>query len=112
MHTATRRAHWKPADSRGACLPFFSAVVAAYLTCSTVISGNSGGAGRARRRVPHGEMPRRDMEAATVEYTDIDAKTCVFHVKRNPPLNWQPKRLVERDIVLPAEFVKYLLARR
>jgi hypothetical protein len=57
-------------------------------------------------------MPRRDMEAATVEYTDIDAKTCVFHVKRKPHLNWQPKRLVERDIVLPAEFVKYLLARR
>jgi hypothetical protein len=52
------------------------------------------------------------MEAATVESPDIDAKTCVFHVKRKPHLNWQPKRLVERDIVLPAEFAKCLPARR
>ncbi len=53
-----------------------------------------------------------DMEVATAEYSDIDTKTCLFHVKAKPHLNWQPKRLVEREIVLPAEFVKRLLARR
>jgi site-specific recombinase XerD len=53
-----------------------------------------------------------DMEAATAEYSDIDAKGCLFHIKRKPHLNWQPKRLLERDIVLPVEFVKSLLARR
>ncbi len=53
-----------------------------------------------------------DMEVATAEYGDIDAKTCLFRITRKPHLNWQPKRLVERDIVLPAEFVKCLLARR
>lgn len=52
------------------------------------------------------------MEVATAEYSDIDAKTCLFHVKTKPHLNWQPKRLVEREIVLPAEFVKLLLARQ
>jgi len=52
-----------------------------------------------------------DMEAATAEYSDVDAKTCIFHIKRKPHLNWQPKRLVERAIVLPAEFVRDLLAR-
>jgi hypothetical protein len=53
-----------------------------------------------------------DMKVATAEYSDIDAKTCLFHVKTTPHLNWQPKRLVEREIVLPAEFAKRLLARR
>jgi hypothetical protein len=53
-----------------------------------------------------------DMEVAAAEYSDIDAKTCLFHVNAKPHLNWQPKRLVEREIVLPAEFVKCLLARR
>jgi Phage integrase family len=53
-----------------------------------------------------------NMEVAAAEYSDIDAKTCLFHIKTKPHLNWQPKRSVEREIVLPAEFVKCLLARR
>ena len=53
-----------------------------------------------------------DIEAATAEYDDIDATTCLFRIRRKPHLNWQPKRLVEREIVLPADFVKRLLARR
>jgi hypothetical protein len=52
------------------------------------------------------------VEAATVEYSDIDAKSCIFRIKKKPHLSWQPKRLVERDIVLPAEFVNCLLPRR
>jgi hypothetical protein len=52
------------------------------------------------------------MDATTAEYTDIDAKSCLCHIKRKPRLNWQPKRLLEREIVLNAEFVRCLLARR
>jgi hypothetical protein len=54
----------------------------------------------------------RDIEAATAEYDDIDAGTCLFYIRRKPRLNWRPKRLVERQIVLPADFVKRLFARR
>jgi len=53
-----------------------------------------------------------EIEAITAEYGDIDAERCLFQVRRKPHLNWQPKRLVERGIVLPADFVKRLLARR
>ncbi|MGA9571919.1 MAG: site-specific integrase [Candidatus Acidiferrales bacterium] len=59
----------------------------------------------------------RDMEVATAEYSDIDVKTCTFHVQAKPHIivhgeSWQPKTGEERFQVLPKEFVKELMERK
>jgi integrase len=59
----------------------------------------------------------RDMEVATAEYSDIDAKTCTFHVQAKPHIivhgeSWQPKTGEERRQPLPKDFVKELMERK
>jgi integrase len=54
----------------------------------------------------------RDMEVATAEYGDVDAKTNVFTIRAKPHLKWKPKTGEERSQVLPKAFVKELLARK
>lgn len=55
----------------------------------------------------------RDMEVAHAEYSDIDTKTNVFHIRNKPHLGWKPKDSEERDVVIPdPKFVKQLMERR